>query len=94
MNPNPSIFWSPSGSHPKHGLGVNVPKRNVTIDEISWQNPQAVGDTFTVVDLAGNVVKTATCSVPHQVVTFPMSATVPDFAVSQLSSGGLFVSWH
>jgi hypothetical protein len=72
----------------------SLPYSPFHLREIYWLNPLAIGDTFTVTDGQGNVIKTGRCEVAGQSQVFQMYARgVSDIQVTQLSSGVLYIDW-
>jgi hypothetical protein len=75
-------------------LMATTPRKPATppiqIVSIYWYNPSAVGDTFQIVDAAGNIIKEGRCEAANQSQEFDMHGKlVGDYKVTTLSSGKL-----
>lgn len=70
--------------------------RPILVKRIEWYKPQSVGDTFSITDLAGNVLNEGTCEVALQSqITWsgPQKLTLPGKASGLGTVGNPNGSW-
>lgn len=91
LTTNPIVVVSAMSQSLK-SLGAWSSIMPVRVTQVYWLNPAAVGDTFTIIDEAGNTVSTGRCESANQSQIFvPLKRTNQDVTVTQISSGSLYI---
>ena len=88
-----------SGNFPTTAQSFTTPtyrQPGFRVTKVLWDNPTAVGHTFSIAATDGTVLLSGTCSVADQDIPYDFNdapVTWKDFQLTQISSGTLYI-WY